>query len=189
MDDDVKNADDERLCSVYCAALRDYREDGGHRLEPCVAAAVSAALLLIDPCDTMWMGLDSGVAHQYDLAGARIWIEMCDALVESAMLAAVHERGLDPDEVELVGGQADVFGFVPLPVVSNIVERALAREFTSRDDLAPEMAAVTGEAFDRIVEEEFGSLATIRLPEFPRGDEVARLVCQRVGAFPFAIAR
>lgn len=180
---------EERLRVAYCNALHEYREGGGHRVEPCVAAAVSAALLLVDPCDTMWMGIDSAVAHEYDMIGARIWIEVCDALVGSAMMYAAHERGLDPDEIELVGGQADVFGLVPMPVVCDIVERSLARDFTPRDALAPDVAAVTGEAFDRIVEAAFGSLATVRVPDFPRGDEVARLVCQRVGSFPFAIAR
>lgn len=179
---------DERLRAAYCNAQRDYREGGGHRLEPCVAAAVAAALLLIDPCDTMWMGIDSAVAYEYDMIGSRIWRELCDALAESAMALAVHERGLDPDEIQLVGGQADVFGFVPMPVVCDIVERSITLDFTRRDALAPDVAAVTGEAFDRIVEEEFGSLATVRVPDFPRGDEVARLVCQRVGSFPFAIA-
>lgn len=175
--------------TAYYEALRGYREQGGREVGPCVAVAVNAALLLVDPCDVMWMGLDADVSDAYDSAAARIWQEVCNGLVETAVLGAQYECGLDPDDVVLGAGRADVFGHVPLPVVAEIVQRALDTEYAMPCGLSPEVVAATHEAFDRIVSTEFGSLATIRVPMFARGDEVARLVCMRVGSFPFALVR
>lgn len=186
--DEVDDPDSDRRID-YNESLERHRRLGGTDVEACVAAAVSGALFLLDPCDVLWVGLDPDVGFAYENAGARIWDEVCRALIDSAVLCAGRERGLDPDDVLLGHGRADVFGCVPLPVVAGIVDRALTADFSTPDRLDPELAAATDEAFDRIVTEEFGQMATIRLPDHPRGDEVARLVCQRVGSFPFSIER
>ena len=186
--DDVTENDEIRRLE-YNRAVRDFREGHGHDFEACVAGFVSAALLVVDPCSVQWVGLDPAAGHAYDSTGSRIWEYLCRALVDAAVRSAVSEFRLEPDQVVLGFGRADVSGHVPFEVLTEIVDRALTIEFGAPEQLPSQVAAETDTAFDRIMTQEFGPLATIRVPTFPRGDEVAMILHQRIGCFVFAVER
>jgi len=178
---------DERRLLAFCDALSEFRRGRADEVEICVAGFVSAALLLVDPCGEHWLSLDGGVPFVYDRAASRIWEELCTALVDAAVSDAVEEHGLTPERVVLGPGRGDVCASVPFEAIAAMVDRALTIEFgTSWDPLTYE-CPVVAEAFYGLIVEEFGPVTSLQLPVYPRGNQVARILHQRVGSYLFAL--
>ena len=103
-------------------------------LWPSVAVAVDAAFLLGDPIGILPMGDSPDVQDRYETVGARVWSELCEALLATA--------GETPGV--LVISKEDV---------TNALIGSVVEEFS---DLVEEPDTELGEAFAAIVGPEFG---------------------------------
>ena len=161
----------------YRVALADFRLSRATELWPCVAAAVDAAFLLVDPGDVLYLGLKPGAAFEYEAVSARVWWRLCDRLEDGDEPATCGDdvAGIDETTGTVWRGPQTVHTALSVDSAIEIVHEEMASEFA--------IPSLTNKDFDAIVSAEFGSSALIGATALTGIVEVGRLIHRRVGTF------